>query len=96
MGTAGPDFAVVDVETTGLFPNAHDRIVEIAIFRIDQTGNVKSEYSTLVNPLRDMGPLHIHGVTARHVKAAPIFPDIVGDIVPLLRGAVFVAHNVFF
>lgn len=90
------DFAVVDVETTGLFPGGHDRIVEIAILRLDSTGKILSEYETLVNPERDVGPTHIHGIRARDVKNAPLFAEIAGEILPLLAGAVFVAHNVHF
>lgn len=90
------EFAVVDCETTGLFPARSDRIVEIAIVRVNAMGETTDEYATLVNPQRDMGPTHIHNLTAADVKDAPLFADIVGDVVERLAGAVFVAHNVHF
>jgi len=90
------DFAVVDVETTGLFPRRHDRIVEIAIVRVDAHGKMLDEFTSLINPQRDIGPQHIHGLTARDVSNAPLFEDIAGHLIPLLRGAVFTAHNVHF
>lgn len=85
-------FAVVDVETTGFSPVNGDRVVEVAIVRV--TGDSTEEYVTLVNPLRDVGPSHIHGLTADDVAAAPMFTEIVGDVLELLDGAVMVAHNV--
>jgi len=89
-------FAVVDVETTGLYPGGHDRIVEIAILGLDASGALSNEYSTLVNPHRDMGPTNIHGVTAKDVAEAPSFEDIAGDISARLARAVIVGHNVNF
>lgn len=90
------DYAVVDVETTGLFPHHHDRVVEIAVIRVDARGAHTGELVTLINPERDVGRTDIHGITARDVLHAPRFADIAGDVVALLRGAVFVAHNASF
>jgi DNA polymerase III subunit epsilon len=90
------EFAVVDCETTGLFPARSDRIVEIAVLRVNAAGEITDEHTTVINPQRDMGPVHIHGLTATDVKNAPLFADIVGDVVERLAGAVFVAHNVYF
>ena len=89
-------FAVVDVETTGLFPGGYDRIVEIAVVRVGPNGAILDEYATLVNPDRDVGPTYIHGITAADVKNAPPFREIAGDVVARIDGAVFVAHNVHF
>ena len=90
------EFAVVDVETTGLFPSMHDRIIEIAAIRVDSNGNILDQYSTLVNPNRDIGATHIHGISARDVKNAPTFDEIAGDVLAVISGAIFVAHNVHF
>lgn len=35
-------YAVVDVETTGLFPGGHDRIAEIAIVQVDSDGRMST------------------------------------------------------
>ena len=90
------EYAVVDVETTGLFPGGADRIVEIAIIRLDKNGQIVDRYSTLVNPMRDIGATHVHGIRAIDVKNAPLFQDIAGDLIKLLIGAALVAHNVSF
>ena len=61
-------YAVVDVETTGLRPSWHDRVVEIAIVHVDDAGTIEAEWCTLVNPQRDLGPQHIHGITAAEAR----------------------------
>ncbi len=73
-------YAIVDLETTGLFPGGGDRIVEIAIIRLNENGHLLDTYSSLINPKRDIGATHVHGITAADVKNAPLFQDIVGDV----------------
>ena len=68
--------AVVDVETTGLSPWRHDRIVEIAIVLVSPDGEIHAEYETLVNPKRDLGPTRIHQISASDVLRAPSFTDV--------------------
>lgn len=89
-------FAVIDLETTGLYPGGHDRIVEVAIVRTDPRGAAIDEYATLVNPRRDVGPTPIHGIMAEDVVHAPTFEEIVGDVVDRLDGAIVAAHNLRF
>jgi DNA polymerase III subunit epsilon len=90
------EYAVIDVETTGIYPGGHDRIVEVAIVRIDRDFEVIDEYSSLLNPGRDLGPTWLHGISAGDVLDAPSFGDVAGDIVERLQGAVVVGHNVPF
>lgn len=89
-------YAVFDLETTALFPARHDRIVEVAVVQLDPEGNVEREWSTLVNPNRDVGPTHIHGITAREVIHAPTFVDIADELADLFVGRAAVAHNISF
>ena len=87
--------AVFDTETTGLYNK--DRIVEIGIVVVDlRTGEKLDEFETLLNPQRDVGPTHIHGITASMVAKAPRFSDVIPDISKFLDGAVLVAHNLPF
>jgi len=90
------EYAVLDVETTGFSPANRDRIIEIGIVRVDSSNHVISEYGTLINPKRDVGPTHIHGITARDVLGAPTFDEIAGDVLAAIKGAVIVAHNAAF
>lgn len=92
----GPGFAVVDLETTGLSPGAHERVVEIAIVHADKYGSVTGQWETLVNPQRHVGAEHIHGIRAGDLIDAPAFADIADDVMDLLSGRVMVAHNARF
>jgi DNA polymerase III epsilon subunit family exonuclease len=89
------EYAVLDVETTGKYPK-NDRVIEIAILRLDGCGNKTSEYTTLINPQRDLGPTHIHNITGVQVANAPLFHEVAGDVTEMLRGATMVAHNAVF
>lgn len=92
----GP-YAVVDVETTGLSPARGDRVLEVAIARVDSDGRIEDEYATLVNPEgRDVGAIFVHGITDEAAQRAPLFTDIVGEILARLDGAIVVAHNAVF
>jgi DNA polymerase-3 subunit epsilon len=93
---SGPGFAVIDLETTGLSPGAHERIVEIAVVHTDENGAITGEWETLVNPQRHVGAEHIHGIRAVDLIDAPSFADIADDLVDLLGGRVIVAHNARF
>jgi len=89
--------AVIDVETTGLNPYRHDRVIEIAALMMRTDGEIIREFVTLVNPERDVGPTSIHGITASDVVAAPRFVEIVGMLIDALNGCVvLVGHNIRF
>ena len=89
------NFAVIDCETTGFTGN--DRILEFAVVLLDsKTLDVIEEFDTLINPLRDVGPTAVHGVTASMVSAAPTFDEIAGHIASRLNGNILVAHNISF
>ena len=93
---AGVGFAVVDLETTGLYAGGRDRVVEIGMVLLDPNGAPQEQWSTLVNPGRDVGPTEIHLISAREVLDAPTFAQIAGDLASRLAGRVFVAHNASF
>jgi DNA polymerase-3 subunit epsilon len=89
-------YAVIDLETTGLRTDWHDRIVEIAVVHVDGAGRIEREWSTLVNPGRDLGPQHVHRVRAADARRAPTFKRLAGTVAGLLRGRAVVAHNLAF
>lgn len=57
--------AVIDFETTGLVPERADRVVEVGIVLTDDDGGIEHEWTTLVNPHRDVGASHIHSPQLR-------------------------------
>src|SRR3990170_6990245 len=89
--------AVIDVETTGLFPFRHDRVIEVAAVVIRGDGGIEREFISLVNPARDIGPSRIHGLTSEDILHAPQFGEIAALLLNALRGSVAIAgHNVRF
>ncbi len=89
-------YTVIDLETTGLFPAKHDRVVELGVVYLSEDGEIEDEWSTLVNPGRDVGPTHIHGVTAREVLNAPTFAELAPYVLRALSGRTLAAHNAVF
>ena len=90
------DLAIVDVETTGTSPG-YDRIIEVGVLKI-KDGALVETYSTLVDPERSIS-YHIEsltGITNKDLSSAPTFGDIKDQLIQLLEGCVFVAHNARF
>src|SRR5690242_15358750 len=95
-----PSFAFIDLETTGTSAQV-DRITEIGIVRVDDDGGDQprvAEWSTLVDPQVPI-PAAIQaltGITDAMVASAPTFSTIAADVLQMLAGSVFVAHNARF
>ena len=89
-------YAVIDFETTGFSPTHHHRIIEIAVVHVAPDGTVEDRWETVVNPLRDLGPTHVHRLRGADVMDAPQFKDIAPAFVGLLTDRVVVAHNASF
>ena len=86
-------FAVLDVATTGLYPQDRDRIVEIAIVHSSPDSTIEDTWSTLLEPDRDPGPTHLHGLTRGDLAGAPRFAEVAAEITDRLAGRVVVAHG---
>ncbi|MGW2782308.1 TerD family protein [Streptomyces populi] len=89
------DWALVDVETSGLRPG-RDRVLSLAILTLDAHGRRTGEFSTLLDPGCDPGPVHIHGLTPARLAGAPTFEEIAPQVGALLGSRVLVAHNAQF
>lgn len=89
------EYAVVDCETTGGSPARGHRVTEIAAIRVDRSGRVLDELSSLVNPYRSIPPgiTRITKIDDGMVADAAAFTDIAPRVQEVLAGAVFVAHN---
>lgn len=92
---SAPRFSVLDVETTGLRPDAH-RIIELAVVTTDPWGRVLDQWSTRVDPQGPVGATHIHGITAADVAGAPTFEQLLEHLSYRLAGSALVAHNASF
>jgi DNA polymerase III subunit epsilon len=89
------DWAVVDVETSGLVAR-RDRVLSVAVVTLGPDGEQTGEFSTLLNPGCDPGPVHVHGLTVDRLRGAPTFDQVAGQIGAMLQDRVFVAHNAQF
>lgn len=87
------EYVSFDLETTGLYKS--DKIVEIA-FVAFKGDRVLDEWSTLINPMRDVGKTDIHGISASMVSTAPIFEEIVNDVFRMINNRILVSHNYSF
>lgn len=89
-------FAIVDIETTGVYAQAHS-ITEIAIILHD--GNkVIDSFQTLINPGTSISPYvtSLTGISYEMVKDAPAFHEAARKIWEMTDDAIFVAHSVNF
>jgi DNA polymerase III, epsilon subunit and related 3''-5'' exonucleases len=86
-------YAVIDLETTGFAAWKTDRVVEIAVVLVSESGQVEGEWASLVNPGRDVGPTRIHGITAAEVIGAPTFAALTPQVLASVSGRTIVAHN---
>lgn len=90
-------FVVVDVETTGGRPQGGDRVTEFAAVVV-RNGVVSESFETLLNPDRAIPPWisQLTNISWEMVREAPRFRDVCDDVLRVLGGRVFVAHNARF
>lgn len=83
-----------DLETTGV-DVYNDKIVEIAIIKIETDGSTK-EYEWLINPGIPIpaGAAAVHGITDEMVKDAPRFSDIASEIAVIFDNVYIGGYNV--
>jgi DNA polymerase-3 subunit epsilon len=88
--------AFVDIETTGSHLRC-DRIIEIGILRVEEDKLVRT-YKQLINPETYLSPFieQITGINAHDLEDKPTFEQVKEEIMEILDGATFVAHNVRF
>lgn len=90
-------YAVFDCETTGTTPG-RDEIVSLALLRLDADGGEVARYARLVRPSCPIPAeaTAVHGIGDADVADAPRFAEIAPELLALLDGAVFAAHNAAF
>lgn len=95
--SASVGYAVFDCETTGTSPE-HDEIVSLALVRLDADGKEIGQYASLVRPSCPIPTetTAVHGISDSDVLDAPTLAEVAPELLPLLEGAVLVAHNVGF
>ena len=95
--------AVIDVETTGLNPEK-DRIVSVAVFRVDLSNpklneDLKGEILNYVVDPQCTIPKDasdIHGITNADIKDKPTFSEIAKELRDFIGTLPLIGHNVSF
>lgn len=88
-----------DTETTGIYPENGDRLVEIGAVELINhlpTGKIFHKY---INPQRDVPEevVKIHGLTNEFLADKPVFADIAQEWIDFIgEDGIFVAHNAEF
>ena len=97
MWPRGVEFCIVDFETTGLFPQHSDRVVEYA-FMVVRDGHIIDQHSALINPTRPMseGASRANGITDDMLAGQPRFDKAGSRLWHAVNERVFVAHNARF
>lgn len=87
--------AIVDLETTGGHIT-RDRITEIGILLVD--GDQVRPWRALVNPGMPIPPFieQMTGISNAMVAEAPPFEALAAELLQLLHGRLFIAHNARF
>lgn len=85
----------LDTETTGLYPDSGDRIIEIGCVELlhrKLTGNNLHFY---LNPGRDSheDALRIHGISNEFLLDKPPFSAVANELLAYLAGAEIIIHN---
>jgi DNA polymerase-3 subunit epsilon len=89
---AAKNWVILDTETTG--SRTFSEVIEVTV--ISAHGQVL--FSSLVNPTTEIEPLAtaVHGLTRRHVKKAPRYPEIHQQLCAVLRNSLVIGYHVCF
>jgi len=90
-------YVVFDVETTGLYPQRGDRIIEIGAVVLQNGGTVE-QFHSLINPGRPIpkSVQKVHGITNEMLAGEPPPEEVVPLFHEFIGRACLVAHNAKF
>ncbi|XEC92710.1 ATP-dependent DNA helicase DinG [Paenibacillus tarimensis] len=90
------NFAVLDLETTG--HQADDEIIQVGLVMLDEEMNVIETYSSFVKPTIEIPSFitQLTGIDHTTVADAPPIEEVLLAVIPRIKDAVLVAHNVGF
>ncbi|MEM9708363.1 MAG: DNA polymerase III subunit epsilon [Pseudomonadota bacterium] len=89
---------VLDTETTGLDPEAGDRIVEIGAIELEGHMPSGRQFHEYINPERAMSEeaFAVHGLGDDFLRDKPVFADIGSKFLDFIGTAKLVIHNAAF
>lgn len=91
-------YAVVDFETTGLYPERGDQIIEIGVVLMRGKEILDETFHSLVNPLQPLpqASYAVHGISENQLKTAPTIEQVFPRFLQFVGTRVVVAHNAKF
>lgn len=91
------EYVVLDLETTGLYQNEGDKIIEIGALLI-QNGHVADIFSTLINPRRNIPPeaTFVNGITKEMTMGKPTSRKAIPALCRFIGERPIFAHNATF
>lgn len=97
LGNSLESFAVIDLETTGLYPDQGDRITEIGVV-IWRDGKIVDRYESLINPGRSIPAFvqDLTGITNAMVKKARPSEVVLSEAFQRIGDIPLIAHNANF
>jgi DNA polymerase III subunit epsilon len=86
---------LLDTETTGLYANSGDRILEIGCVELVNRRLTGRHFHHYINPERDSHEeaLKVHGITTEFLADKPKFAEIAEALVAYVQGAEIIIHN---
>ncbi|HPW07505.1 MAG TPA: DNA polymerase III subunit epsilon [Burkholderiaceae bacterium] len=88
----------LDTETTGLYPDQGDRIIEIGCVELVNRKLTGNNLHFYLNPGRDSHEeaLKVHGITTEFLRDKPKFDAVADELLAYLGGAEIIIHNAAF
>lgn len=91
------EFTIFDTETTGLYPDTGDRIVELAALRVKGKQRL-AVFDALVNPARPISPgaFAVNKITPEMLKDAPGIETVMPKFLDFIAGSCLCSYNAGF
>ena len=88
----------LDTETTGLYPEKGDRVIEIGCVELVNRKLTGSHKHFYLNPGRDSheDALKVHGISNEFLRDKPVFAAVADELLAYLAGAEVIIHNADF
>lgn len=88
----------LDTETTGLSPEAGDRVIEIGCVEMVNRRFTNRHLHFYLNPERPNSPdaVRVHGLTDEFLADKPLFASVAQEFLDFVKGAEIIIHNAGF
>lgn len=98
MNLSELSYTIFDFETTGLYPEEGDEIIELGAVIVERGEILEKTYQTLVNPGRSIPAIStkISGIRDEDVAKSPPIADVLDNFLDFMGPRIWVAQNAKF